>query len=61
MRVLRNKIEISDIFHYAFFVENTTYGFNEYVSNIKARISTYCFLELYCSRYMVTATQYMLL
>lgn len=31
MRVLRNKIEISDISYYAFFAENTTYGLNKYI------------------------------
>lgn len=31
MRVLRSKIEISDISHYAFFAKNTTYGLNDYV------------------------------
>lgn len=31
MRVLRNKIEISDILRYAFFAENETYGWNKYI------------------------------
>lgn len=51
MRVLRNKIEISDIFHFPFFAENATYGLNKYFKKIKSK---YYSLGLNCSRYMVT-------
>lgn len=56
MRVLRNKIEISDIFHYAFFAKNASYGLNK-LTKIK---SNYCSLGLNCSRNMVTAIHFML-
>lgn len=60
MRVVRNQTEIRDIFYYAFFAENATYGLNKYAKKINGRTSKYCSLRLNCSRCMVTATQYML-